>query len=167
LCSYTVLGDYWAIKKPDVNFLIVIATYAGFYLGYPKQTGSFPRPLLVHSLLGLCRLRAAQVRLISLKRRFDAQVRRTARGPLAASRLKSFPALQLRNVAVCHGLNALTSMLALLTFASYSFNYTPLKRKTPFCMLVVALPGAMPPPIGWAAAAGSLSSEAWHPVRRS
>lgn len=49
---YAGLGDYWALTKPEVNFLIVITTFAGFYLGYPKQSANFPLLLLVHSLLG-------------------------------------------------------------------------------------------------------------------
>jgi protoheme IX farnesyltransferase len=57
--------------------------------------------------------------------------------------------------------NALASLLAVLTLVSYLFLYTPLKRKTPLCTLVGAFPGAMPPLIGWAAASGRLSLEAW------
>src|SRR4029077_13776368 len=55
----------------------------------------------------------------------------------------------------------LATLLAVLTLLSYLFLYTPLKRRTPFCTLVGAFPGAMPPLIGWAAASGRLSSEAW------
>ena len=57
--------------------------------------------------------------------------------------------------------NALASLLAVLTLASYLVLYTPLKRKTPWCTVVGAFPGAMPPLIGWAAASGKLSFEAW------
>jgi protoheme IX farnesyltransferase len=57
--------------------------------------------------------------------------------------------------------NGLASLLAVLTLVSYLAWYTPLKRKTPLCTLVGALPGAMPPLIGWAAATGKLSFEAW------
>ncbi|HEX7695937.1 MAG TPA: protoheme IX farnesyltransferase, partial [Candidatus Acidoferrum sp.] len=55
----------------------------------------------------------------------------------------------------------LASLLAILTLLTYLFMYTPLKRKTPLCVLVGAFPGAMPPLIGWAAASGRLNSEAW------
>jgi heme o synthase len=58
-------------------------------------------------------------------------------------------------------INALASLLAILTLLSYLFLYTPLKRKTPLCILVGAFPGAMPPLIGWAAASGRLSLDAW------
>ena len=55
----------------------------------------------------------------------------------------------------------LASSLALLTLLSYLFLYTPLKRKTPLCVVVGAFPGAMPPLIGWTAASGQLNVEAW------
>jgi heme o synthase len=57
--------------------------------------------------------------------------------------------------------NPLASLLAVLTLVSYLFLYTPLKRKTPLCTLAGAFPGAMPPLIGWTAASGRLSLEAW------
>lgn len=57
--------------------------------------------------------------------------------------------------------NFLASLLAMLTLTTYLFLYTPLKRKTPLCTLVGAIPGAAPPLIGWAGARGSLSTEAW------
>jgi len=57
--------------------------------------------------------------------------------------------------------NLLASVLAVLTLLTYLFLYTPLKRKTPWCVFVGAFPGAMPPLIGWAAASGRLNSEAW------
>ena len=57
--------------------------------------------------------------------------------------------------------SVLASLLALFTLLSYLFLYTPLKRKTPLCVLIGAFPGAMPPLIGWAAASGRLNMEAW------
>lgn len=166
---YAVLGDYWALTKPEVNLLIVITTFAGFYLGYPEQSARFPWLLLVHSLLGTLLVASGTGTLNQyLERHFDAQMRRTARRPLPAGRQKASAALwfgMLMSVVGCvylaMAVNALSSMLAFLTLASYLFIYTPLKRKTPLCTLVGALPGAMPPLIGWAAAAGRLSSEAW------
>src|SRR6201981_1923133 len=64
-------------------------------------------------------------------------------------------------VYLAAGVNLLASLLAALTLLSYLFLYTPLKRKTPLCVLVGAFPGAMPPLIGWAAASGRLNMEAW------
>jgi protoheme IX farnesyltransferase len=103
-----------------------------------------------------------------VERRFDAQMRRTRRRPLADGRVD--PALALGfGILLCFGggiylaaaVNPLTSLLALFTLASYLDVYTPLKRKTPLCTLVGAFPGAMPPLIGWAAASGTLSFEAF------
>jgi protoheme IX farnesyltransferase len=103
-----------------------------------------------------------------IERRFDAQMRRTARRPMAAGRLK--PDLVLwfgvalsafGSIYLAIAVNALASLLAIVTLLSYLFIYTPLKRKTPLCTLVGAFPGAMPPLIGWAAASGRLSPEAW------
>src|SRR5437667_8860159 len=95
-------------------------------------------------------------------------MRRTARRPLPAGRINPSRALWFGVVlSVAGGLylavlvNFLASLLALLTLSTYLLLYTPLKRKTPLCTLVGALPGAAPPLIGWAGASGSLSAEAW------
>jgi protoheme IX farnesyltransferase len=103
-----------------------------------------------------------------VERRFDAQMRRTARRPLAAGRLEASAALRFGILLSCAGgiylalaVNPIASLLAVLTLVSYLFVYTPLKRKTPLCTLVGAFSGAMPPLIGWAAASGSLGGEAW------
>jgi protoheme IX farnesyltransferase len=164
-----VLADYWALTKPEVNFLIVIATLAGFYLGWPRRSAGFPVLLLVHSLLGTLLVASGTGTLNQyLERRFDAQMRRTSRRPLAAARLRPEAGLRFGILLSVTGViylamvvNTLASTLALLTLLSYLFVYTPLKRKTPLCTLVGALPGAMPPLIGWAAVTGTLSVGAW------
>jgi heme o synthase len=103
-----------------------------------------------------------------IERGFDAQLRRTARRPLAAGRLNPSAVLWfgialsvLGTVYLAATVNLLASLLALGTLLSYLFFYTPLKRKSSLCTLVGAFPGAMPPLIGWAAATGQLSVEAW------
>ena len=55
-------ADYWALTKPEINFLIAIVTFAGFYLGLPAELHGFPFLLLIHTLLGTCSYRAARVR---------------------------------------------------------------------------------------------------------
>ena len=163
------LADYWALTKPEVNFLIAITTFAGFCLARPTQSHPFPFMLLVHTLLGTLLVAAGTATLNQyVERRYDAKMRRTARRPLAAGRLDASAALRFGILLSCTGViylaiavNALASLLAFLTLASYIFLYTPLKRKPPLCTLVGALPGAMPPLIGWAGAAGRLSLEAW------
>src|SRR5499425_1304095 len=103
-----------------------------------------------------------------IERGFDAQMRRTSRRPLAAGRLSPSAVLWfgialsvLGTVYLAAAVNLLASLLALGTLLSYLFLYTPLKRKSPLCTLVGAVPGAMPPLIGWAAAAGNLTFGAW------
>src|SRR5579884_2447198 len=127
------LSDYWKLTKPEVNFLVVMSALAGFYLG---ASGPVHFKLLLNTLLGTLLVASGTATLNEyLERAHDARMRRTA--------------------------NALASLLAILTLLSYLALYTPLKRRTPFCTLVGAVPGAMPPLIGWAAASGSLSFGAW------
>ena len=165
----STLSDYWALTKPEVNFLILITTAVGFYLG----CGSEARPLslvsLFNTLLGTLLVASGTGTLNQyIERDFDAQMRRTARRPAAAGRLKPRAVLAFGIALAGIGssylaatVNLLASMLAVLTLLTYLFLYTPLKRKTPLCVLVGAFPGAMPPLIGWAAASGRLNSEAW------
>jgi len=161
--------DYWALTKPEINFLIAIATFTGFYLGCPTQLQGFPFMRLIHTVLGTLLVASGAGTLNQyLERRFDAQMRRTRRRPLAAGRLKPLTALWFGimlsfagAIYLAAAINPLASLLAVLTLASYLWLYTPLKRKTPLCTVAGALPGAMPPLIGWAAAEGKLSFEAW------
>jgi protoheme IX farnesyltransferase len=163
------LANYWALTKPEVNFLIAITTFAGFCLARPTQSHPFPFMLLIHTLLGTLLVAAGTATLNQyVERRYDAQMRRTARRPLAAGRLDASAALRFGILLSCTGViylaiavNALASLLAFVTLVSYIFIYTPFKRKTPLCTLVGAVPGAMPPLIGWAGASGRLSLEAW------
>src|SRR5438128_1779468 len=164
-----VFSDYWALTKPEVNFLIVVTTFAGFYLGCTAQWRDFPFWLSINAVLGTLLVASGTGTLNQyIERRFDAQMRRTARRPLAAGRLKSSAVLWfgivlsvVGSVYLAVAVNLLSSVLAIATLLSYLFFYTPLKRKTPLCTLVGAFPGAMPPLIGWAAASDKLNFEAW------
>ena len=166
---HTGVSDYWALTKPEINFLIAIATFAGFYLGLPTKLHAFPFMLLIHTLLGTLLVSSGASTLNQyVERRFDAQMRRTARRPLADGRLEPSSVLWfgillsfVGGMYLAVAVNATASLIALFTLASYLEVYTPLKRKTPLCTLVGAFPGAMPPLIGWAAASGKLSFEAW------
>jgi heme o synthase len=163
------IADYWALTKPEVNFLIAITTFAGFCLAPPTQSRPFPFVLLMNTLLGTLLVASGTATLNQyIERQFDARMRRTARRPLPAGRLEASAALRFGILLSCAGgiylavtVNLLASLLAVVTWLSYLFLYTPLKRKTPLCTLVGAFPGAMPPLIGWAAASGRLSLEAW------
>jgi heme O synthase-like polyprenyltransferase len=88
---YAAVSDYWALTKPEVNVLIAVATFTGFYLGHATQSQSFPFLLLINTLLGTLLVASGTGTLNQyIERRFDAQMRRTARRPLAAGRLKNF-----------------------------------------------------------------------------
>jgi heme o synthase len=163
------VADYWSLTKPEVNLLIAITTLAGFCLARTNEAGPFPWMRLISTLLGTLLVAAGTGTLNQyIERRYDAQMRRTVRRPLAAGRMEPSTALWFGIVLSAAGgiylavaANALASLLAIVTLVSYLFLYTPLKRKTPFCTLIGAFPGAMPPLIGWAAASGKLGLEAW------
>ncbi|HUO16697.1 MAG TPA: heme o synthase [Verrucomicrobiae bacterium] len=161
--------DYLALTKPEVNFLIVVTAFAGFYLGCDSGWRDFPFLRSVDAVLGTLLVASGTGALNQyLERGFDAQMRRTSRRPLAAGRLNPSAVLWfgimltvLGTVYLAATVNLLASLLALGTLLSYLFFYTPLKRKSPLCTLVGAFSGAMPPLIGWAAASGRLGVGAW------
>jgi protoheme IX farnesyltransferase len=167
LCAAT--ADYWALTKPEVNFLILVTTFAGFYLAPGTVPGGFWILRIIYTLLGTLLVAGGTGTLNQfLERFFDAQMRRTARRPVASGRIKSSHALWFGislslagTLYLALAVSVLASLLALVTLLSYLFLYTPLKRRTPLCTLVGAFPGAVPPLIGWAAARGRLDPEAW------
>jgi len=163
------LADYWTLTKPDVNFLIVIAVFASFCLARPATLQAFPYALLIHTLLGTFLVASGTGALNQvIERRFDSRMRRTSRRPIVSGSISPARALQFGILASLGGavylalfVNVLSSLIAGLTLISYLAIYTPLKRKTPLCTFVGALPGAAPTLIGWAAASGHVSAEAW------
>jgi protoheme IX farnesyltransferase len=164
----TVLFDYLALTKPEINFLIGFTTAAAFCMASPDPS-DFRWALLLHTLLGTMLVASGAATLNQvIELRSDAQMRRTARRPIAAGRIEPIRALIFGTVLSLVGVaylvvavNILVSALALATLLSYLFLYTPFKRITPLCTLIGAVPGAVPPLIGWAAARGRLSPEAW------
>ena len=161
-------SDYWALTKPEVNFLIVVTTFAGFYLACGDGR-EFSLWLSFKTVFGTLLVASGTGTLNQyIERLFDAQMRRTSRRPLAAGRLEPGSVLcfgivlsMLGSAYLALAVNIISSLLALATLISYLFVYTPLKRRTPLCTLIGAVPGAMPPLIGWAAANGALNLEAW------
>jgi heme o synthase len=160
------LRDYGALTKPEVNLLVLVATAVGFDLGW---RGPFRLLPLANTLLGTLLVASGTATLNQyMERSLDAQMRRTAQRPLPAGRLGSGEALALGlslaiagAVYLAVAVNPLASLLASATLASYLAIYTPLKRRTAWCMFVGAFPGAAPPLIGFAAARGALNVEAW------
>jgi heme o synthase len=163
------LAGYWALTKPDVNLLIAITVFTGFCLARPATLEGFPYARLIHTLLGTLLIAGGTGALNQvIERRFDSRMRRTSRRPLVTGSISPVRALWFGILASFVGaaylalaVNLLSSLIAALTLVSYLALYTPLKRMTPLCTLVGALPGAAPPLIGWAAASGDLRSEAW------
>jgi heme o synthase len=163
---YATALDYWALTKPEVNFLILITTFVAFHLA--SSSGAARVLTAIHTLVGTLLVASGAATLNQfLERSFDRKMRRTARRPLAAGRLNPLDvlwfgiSLSIAGVLYLAALNVLTALLAVLTLLGYLLLYTPLKRKTPLCTLVGAFPGAVPPLIGWAAARGRIDAEAW------
>jgi protoheme IX farnesyltransferase len=160
------LRDYYTLTKPEVNLLILMTTSAGYYLGSsgPLRTGR-----LLITLVGTLLVASGTATLNQLmERRYDAQMRRTANRPLVSGRLSSREACWFGLVLSAAGgallaasVNLVSALLAIGTLLGYLLIYTPLKRKTPLCTLLGAVPGAMPTLIGWAAASGGIGQNAW------
>ena len=166
LPAFSRPSAYWALTKPDVSFLVVLTTAAGFYLG---STRPLDIARMIHAVLATALIAAGTAALNQyFERAADARMRRTASRPLPSGQLKPASAL-LFGVALCIVGAAyldlasgwLASFLGVLTSLTYLGFYTPLKSRTTLATLVGAFPGAVPPLIGWAAARGSLSLEAW------
>jgi heme o synthase len=157
---------YVTLTKPDVTFLVVITTVAGFYLG---SRGALDWMLLLHTLCGTLLVAGGTAALNQyVERDMDAVMRRTASRPLPTGQLQPSEVLVFGVVTIVLGsiwlavaVNALASLVALATCLLYLCLYTPLKTRTTLATAVGAIPGALPPLIGWAAAHGSLSLGGW------
>jgi protoheme IX farnesyltransferase len=160
------MADFLALTKPRLVLMVLIATLAGFYLG---SFGELDWIRLLNTIFGTALAAGGTIALNQyVERDLDAKMRRTRSRPLPDGRLHPAGAL-IFGIAISAGgvlyllvaVNALSSLLAAITVLSYIFLYTPMKRKTPFCTFVGAIPGALPPMGGWVAAQGSLGFEAW------
>jgi protoheme IX farnesyltransferase len=164
--AHTLFSDLCELVKARLTTLVLTTTLAGFYLGWQ---GPMNYLALFNALFGTALVAGGAAALNELiERDADANMRRTRDRPLPAGRLQPDAALLIGFVLAAGGLlylyflvNALSSMLAGVTLASYLFAYTPLKRITTLNTLVGAIPGALPPVIGWAAARGSIDLQAW------
>jgi len=157
---------YVALAKPDVTFLVVITTVAGFYIA---SRGPLDWALLAHTLIGTMLAAAGTATLNQYtEREADALMRRTAARPIPSGLISPTEAFWLGSILVVFGVvylsvlsNVLAAALTLATTVLYLGVYTPLKKITPLATFIGAFPGAIPPLIGWAAARGSLSLGAW------
>jgi protoheme IX farnesyltransferase len=159
-------ADFVTLTKPRVNLLVLVTTVIGFHLG--NRTGA-DLALLFHTVVGtfLVASGAAAFNQV-LERDVDGRMRRTMQRPLPDGRVGSreatvfAAALSVGGVLqLWLGANGLAALVAVATIVSYALVYTPLKRVTSLATVVGAVPGALPPVIGWAAARGELSFEAW------
>jgi len=165
--SSNSFSDYCVLAKPEVNFLIAITAAAAFRVGSCADPSHFSWLLLTNTVLGTLLVASGAGALNQwMEHRFDANMRRTARRPIAAGRIEParafmFGALLSLMGAGCLAVTPAASLLAVLTMSGYLLLYTPLKRRTPLCTVIGAFPGAMPVLIGYAAAAGKLDRPAW------
>ena len=158
--------DYLALTKPRVVLMVLITAFVGFYLASP---GELHWLLLGHTLIGVALASGGTLALNQyLERDLDARMLRTRERPLPEGRLQPGEALGFGVAITASGLiyltwlvNPLSGLITAGSVASYLFLYTPLKQKTPLCLMIGAVPGALPPVTGWAAASGGLSLEAW------
>ncbi len=158
--------DALELTKPGITGLVLVTTAVGFHLG---AVGAFDFPLLLHALLGTALLAGGTNALNQYaEREADAQMKRTRERPLPAGRLRPSVALAFATAISLAGavhlavaVNLLTALLGAAALVIYVFLYTPLKRRTSLCTIVGAVPGALPPLMGWAAIRGELDVLAW------
>jgi len=160
------LGAYVTLTKPDVSFLVVITTAAGYYMGTSGPTNWLS---MIHVVFGTMLIAGGTAALNNyVERESDRFMRRTASRPLPSGIMQPGEALAF-GVALClagalylyFAGGLLPAVLGVATCLSYLLAYTPLKKRTVWATFVGAFPGAAPPLIGWAAASGSLGPGAW------
>ena len=163
------LADHAATWKLRITAMVAITTAMGFVLGASRAGAGLDWLLLLATLAGasLSCMGAAVFNQV-VERDADAMMRRTADRPLAAGRLTVGESLASATAVSCLGVgllaaaaNPLAAALSAGTILSYVFLYTPMKRLTPAALFVGAVPGAMPPVIGYAAASGDVGLAAW------
>ena len=159
-------ADFLSLTKPRLNFLVVVTAAVGYYLGAAPGM-EFGR--LFEAVAGIALVAGGAAGLNQVyERETDSLMWRTRARPLAAQRITPTEAVIfsltlsiLGLVIVATTANALAAFLTLMTLVSYNLIYTPMKRRSQLATLVGAVPGALPPMIGWVAARGALTPEAW------
>jgi protoheme IX farnesyltransferase len=158
-----VLSD---LVKARLTFLVILTTLVGYYLG---TSGATDFLLMLHTVLGTALVACGAAALNQLwEREHDAKMRRTETRPLPSGRLQPEAVLIFGGACSIAGLiylafavNTLTALLGAVTLVSYVCIYTPLKRMTWLNTAVGAIPGALPPLMGWTAACNRLTGEGW------
>ena len=150
---FAVLADFWALTMPEINLLVLVATFMGFCLGSPAQIKGPQLLLLTQTPLGTLLVASGAGALNQyFVRGFDAQMKRTARRPIPGGKVKPWLAVGFGILLALAGViylavavNEFAAFLAVATLAGCLCAYTPLKRITAPCTLAGDVPGAMPP----------------------
>jgi heme o synthase len=166
LARGATLADFVELTKPRITTLVVLTALVGFVMGSPGTPAALPL-LIVLAGTGLVAAGASTLNMV-LERDTDALMHRTRTRPLAAARMRAPEAIAFGLLLTTVGLVGLLSLsgplpaaVAFVTWFTYLFCYTPLKRRTSLSTLVGAVPGALPPVIGWAAARGAIDGGAF------
>jgi heme o synthase len=163
---HSFVGDLVELVKARLTLLVLLTTAVGFYLGSEPPIDC---RALFHTVFGTAAAAAGAAALNQWwERRADALMRRTKSRPIPAGRMQPTQALALGAALSIFGVvylviacNALSAALTAITIVIYIFAYTPLKRASTANTAVGAIPGAIPPMIGWAAARGDIGAGAW------
>jgi heme o synthase len=158
------VADYAVLMKARVTALVVITAGCGFYLGSVKNGVSSLQWSLLHTLFGVGLVAGGTAAMNQvIERKVDAMMRRTAHRPLPQRRMSVLHAACVAGAAIVVGIaylavstHLLAAGLAALTSLLYLGVYTPLKRVSSVCTFIGAIPGALPPVIGWAAARNAI-----------
>jgi len=159
-------SDFVALAKPRLNLLVVASALAGYVMAGGEMLDAIR---VVCTVAGTALVAGGASALNQVLERVpDSLMRRTRMRPMPDGRLQPFEAVAFGIALVVGGLtllgagvNLISAAVALATLLTYALIYTPLKRRTSFATVIGAIPGALPPVIGWAAARGTLSQGAW------
>jgi protoheme IX farnesyltransferase len=169
------MRDYIELTKPRITWLILMSTGIGYFYGLPAAANwweflkSIPLLSLLHTVIGTALIASGTAALNQwYEREADRKMRRTAMRPLPSGKLSARSALTFAIALSVIGflelwlaVNFLTAAIGAVTLITYLFVYTPMKQRTWWSTTVGAFPGAAPPMIGFAAAAGEITAESW------
>ena len=160
------LAAFVELTKPRIAFMLVLTSAAGFYLG---STGDFNFVLFINSIVGITLLAFGVATLNQfIERKTDALMQRTEKRPLVVGTVSAPEALAfgvllcvVAEIYLAFLVNPLTAVLGLIVIIGYVLLYTPLKTRTSASTAIGAIPGAMPPLMGWTSAADQITVGAW------
>jgi heme o synthase len=162
----TRASDFVMLAKPRLNMLVVASALAGYVMAGGDLSNAMA---VVCTVIGTALVAGGASGFNQVMERVpDSLMRRTRLRPVPDGRLQPFEALVFATALALAGLillaavvNSISAVVALVTLLTYALVYTPLKRRSSFATVIGAIPGALPPVIGWAAARGALSQGAW------